>query len=442
MALLSIAFYLGEAGDMEWSPWVIIVGAAVFRLMFLFRPPELSDDIYRYLWDGLSILHGNNPYALAPSDAKLVDVEHAALLSHVNHPQLVTIYPPAAQIFFSIGAFLGGISGSGVSGIKALLVAGDIAVCAIIMRMLLQLKMPPSRALLYAWHPLPILEIAGSGHIDGAGVFFLMLAFMLLLNRQNSRVLLFPRNGLAFVVAGVVFSLAALTKLFPLVLFPVFLFLAGRKGWQPFTLGAATGAAALSAPFLPGIFNMLVTLDIYARNWEFAGFAFQALHEIFPFGQTARQILAVSFFIIAATLYALLFWKRKYPVEGDCTTPLWAAAFKTAYCIVLAFLLLTPTLHPWYALYLVCFLPFVPGAAGLVMTWAVLLSYRVLIDFTLLGVWKENDAIPTLIWGATVGALLLGWLASNRAWHNRWVVTLAYEKGRLPDAAKLHQNHE
>lgn len=409
MALLSIALYLGETRAMGWSPWVIIVGAVAFRLMFLFRPPELSDDIYRYLWDGLTILHGTNPYALAPADAKLFDTGSATLLSHVNHPHLVTLYPPAAQIFFAIGAFFGGIT-----GMKVLLVALDIAVCAIIMRILAHLKMPPSRALLYAWHPLPILEIAASGHIDGAGIFFLMLTLLLLLPRQNPPGSLFAGNGWAPAVAGIAFSFAALVKLFPLVFFPVFLFLVGQKGSWRFCLGAAIGATALSVPFFPGIFNMLVTLDIYIRNWEFAGFAFQLLHEIFPSGQTARQILAVAFFLITATLYALLFRKRENPVEADDTSSLWLAAFKTSYCIVLAFLLLTPTLHPWYALYLACFLPFVPGVAGLVMTWAVLLSYRVLINFTLLGVWEENDAIPALIWGATVGALMLGWFIRKR----------------------------
>lgn len=425
MVFLSIALFLGETRDVGWSPRTIIITAVVFRLMFLFRSPELSDDIYRYLWDGLTILHGNNPYAFAPSDAKPLAAESAALLSQVNHPHLITIYPPAAQIFFAVGAFFGGIL-----GIKAVLVAADIAVCAIILRILSRMKMPPSRAVIYAWHPLPILEIAGSGHIDGAGIFFLMLAFMLLLPPSNGTNHPVPKNWPAPAVAGVAFSVAVLVKLFPLVFFPAFIFLSGRKGRGPFILGAVIGVATLSILFLPGIYNMFTTLDIYVRNWEFAGFAFQSLHEIFPSGSTARQILAVSFLLITATLYAALFRKRENPAEDAYTPSLFPAAFKTAYCIVLAFLLLTPTLHPWYALYLACLLPFVPGTAGLVMTWAVLLSYRVLINFTLLGTWEEKDAIPAIIWVATVGAPILSWLA--RKWllnffHRGKVVTVVGE---------------
>ena len=414
MALLSIALYLGETRGISWSPRTIIIVAVAFRLMFLFRSPELSDDIYRYLWDGLTILHGNNPYAFAPSDAKPLATE---LLSQVNHPHLITIYPPAAQMIFALGSFMGGIL-----GIKAVLVAADIAVCVIILRILSRIKIPPSRAVLYAWHPLPILEIASSGHIDGAGIFFLMLAFMLLLPRNNGSNHPDQKNWPATAAAGVAFSFAVLVKLFPVVFFPAFLFLAGRKGRGSFILGAVIGAAVLSITFFPDLYNMFTTLDIYVRNWEFAGFLFQSLHEIFPSGSTARQILAVSFLLIAATLSASLFRKRENLAEDVFTTSLFPAALKTAYCLGLAFLLLTPTLHPWYALYLACLLPFVPGAAGLVMTWAVLLSYRVLINFTLLGTWEENDAIPAIIWAATAGALILSWFA------RKWTLNLLRRK--------------
>lgn len=406
MVSLAIVLFVGDGGDIGWSPRTIIFLAVAFRFMFLFRSPELSSDIFRYLWDGLTVLHGGNPYSFAPADAKPFAAASASLLSQVNHPHLITIYPPAAQIIFAMGAFVGGIA-----GIKTLLAGADIAACIMMLRILYHLKLPPSRVVLYAWHPLPILEIAGSGHIDGAGIFFLMLAFTLLIPRHN---LGLPGKGAAF-AAGAAFSTAILVKLFPLVFFPLFLFLAGGKGRGPFILGAVIGCAALSIPFLPGLFNMFTTLDIYVRNWEFAGFAFQALHKIFPSGSTARLMLAAAFFFAAATLYVSLFRKRGHFAEDVFTRSLFPAAFKTAYCVALAFLLLTPTLHPWYALYLACLLPFVPGSAGLVMTWAVLLSYRVLINFTLLGTWEEKDAIPAVIWLAAIAAPILSRLAGKRA---------------------------
>jgi hypothetical protein len=404
MLLLSVALYLGETKGLGWSPTIIILFAIAFRLMFLFRLPELSDDIYRYLWDGLMILHGHNPYSFAPSGAKILSVEFAELLGHVNHPHLITIYPPAAQILFAVGA------PGGILGIKLLFFVMDIAVCAIILRILLRKKMPASRAVLYAWHPLPILEIAGSGHIDGAAIFFLMLAFMLLLAASKVPNINTQNAWLTPTAAGIAFSGAMWVKLFPLVFLPAFLFIAGSKGRLTFMLGAVVGAIALSIPFLPGLYNMFTTLDIYVHNWEFAGFVFQSLRNIFSSGSMARQVLVALFLVITTVLYASLL-RIQSAAKGAHGLSFFAPVVETAYCITLAFLLLTPTLHPWYALYLACLLPFVPGAAGLVMTWAVLLSYRVLISFTLLGTWEENGAITTVIWAATAGAAVLSWLA-------------------------------
>ncbi len=406
VAALAFSLYYGESKNIGWSPRTVIIIAAALRLLFLFRSPELSDDIFRYLWDGLTSAHGGNPYAFAPSAAQPAA---DGLLAHVNHPHLITIYPPAAQIIFAEGALLGGML-----GMKALLVAADVAVCAIILRLLSRMKLPPSRAVIYAWHPLPILEIASSGHIDGAGVFFLMLAFMFLIPAKNAPSLPGSRSWLPPALAGLAFSAAALVKLFPLVLFPLFVFLAGRKGRGAFIAGAAFGAAMLTVPFLPHVFNIFSTLDVYVRNWEFAGFAFQALHLLIPAGAAARWLLAAFFLLITAFVYFSLFRKREGREKDVSPFSLFPAAFQAAYGITLAFLLLTPTLHPWYALYLACFLPFVPGAAGLVMTWAVLLSYRVLINYALLGVWEERDDIPALIWLSTIGAPLLCWLLAEK----------------------------
>jgi hypothetical protein len=95
--LLALSLYCGERVKVLWPPTVILAVALVLRMLFLFAPPQLSDDIYRYQWDGGNLLRGVNPYAAAPSaitpPPELKDV-HAK----INHPDYVTIYPPAAQL--------------------------------------------------------------------------------------------------------------------------------------------------------------------------------------------------------------------------------------------------------------------------------------------------------------------------------------------------------
>ena len=105
--LLSLSLYCGERVKVLWSPAVILSVALVLRLLFLFAPPQLSDDIYRYLWDGSNLLRGVNPYAAAPS-AITPPPELKAVHAKINHPDYVTIYPPAAQLVFAGGAAFGG----------------------------------------------------------------------------------------------------------------------------------------------------------------------------------------------------------------------------------------------------------------------------------------------------------------------------------------------
>ena len=89
----ALTLYLGELGNVSWSPSVILCVALLLRLLFLLSPPQLSDDVYRYLWDGSQLLRGNNPYAAAPA-AVQPPPERAEIHSRINHPDHVTLYPP------------------------------------------------------------------------------------------------------------------------------------------------------------------------------------------------------------------------------------------------------------------------------------------------------------------------------------------------------------
>jgi hypothetical protein len=400
--LLAVVYYAGDHMQIRWSPFVIILTAAAIRLFFLFRPPELSDDIFRYLWDGLQTLSGHNPYSMPPSEVLGPDATRKGLLNHINHPDLITIYPPASQLVFAAGAALGGK----ILGLKTLLILMDLITCFMLIRLLATLAIPAWRSIIYAWHPLPVIEIAASGHIDGAGTALLLLTFLLLMqhpyitsnNLAGDSVCPSPRRLRSF-LAGTTFACATLIKLFPIVFLPCFFTIVPNRARLLFSAGFITGITFLTLPFLPDIGNCFVTLGIYLHQWEFSGFLFRTFRDMSSSGNLSRLMLFSLFLAASGFIYAW-FWKNN-PLGHQSFNAAYPV-FKALYSLSLIFLLLTPTLYPWYALMLVSLLPLVPGTAGIVLCWSVFLSYYVLIAFDITGQWKEHSIIPAAIFLSTV----------------------------------------
>jgi len=396
--LLSLALYCGERSKLIWSPSVIFAVALVLRLLFLFAPPQLSDDIYRYLWDSSNLLRGVNPYAAAPSaiapPPELKDVH-----SRVNHPDYITIYPPTAQLVFAGGALFGGT----ITGLKAFLVLLDLVLCALLILLLKRLELPAWRAVLYAWNPLPVLEIAGSGHVDGAGLTILIGSIFLLVLELKSASRTVTRRW-PVLLSGALLACAGFVKLFPLVLSPVLFLLvpAGRRRY--FAAGLIAALTALGLLFQPHLINMINSLEAYARNWEFASYAFNTIRAVTGSGTTARMLLSGLFLtavIFTTCRLTIRFKANLSPAARGCQ------ALQACYAIAMALLLLTPTLQPWYALSLAVFLPFCAGPAGLVLCWAVFLTYQVQIPYFILGQWTENPHVTAAVFLAPVTTYLL-----------------------------------
>lgn len=403
MTILAVfAVYAEDKGWCRWSPAWILVLAAFLRLMLLFRNPELSDDLFRYLFDGLMIRDGFNPYAAAPSMARTAGAQATALAPLVNHNDLTTIYPPGAQVLFALGALTGG-----VTGMKLVFVLMDFTACVLVLGILRRLGLPDSRLILYAWHPLPIFEIGASGHVDAAAVCLIILAVYLALkagDKQGS----FTAAGFS----GAGLAWAVLVKWLPLIFFPSLVFLIPRGLRRFFLGGFGLVFVFLMVLFWPGVLGGLETLGVYLASWEFAGFGFRLLRELSGSGTLARVILAVSGAGILALIHARLIFS---PVLGQTFSASWRR-FKdpsprqvvgVCYASAMAWLLTTPTLYPWYGLYLVCFLPFAGGVSGVVLSWALFLGYRVLMDYRLFGLWAEDAWTPLMIAAAPVLAALL-----------------------------------
>jgi hypothetical protein len=368
----------------------IIVTALLIRLLFVARMPELSDDIFRYLWDGLQLRLGHNPYAyppaaLTPARDSLVEIQPL-----INHPELVTIYPPVAQFIFSLAA-------GSLAGLKGIFILLDLGNCALLLLLLRRLGRHPAWLCLYAWHPLAVLESSASGHVDVAAVFFILLAIYFAIGSatQNSERI----SGLG---AGAALALAIMTKVFPAIFAPLLLIQLPRRARASFLLALGMVCVAVCVPFWPQLLNGIDTLHLYAQHWEFSGFAFRFLREWTESGQNARLLLSGAFCLIFGWHWIRLYLLSATP--GDRNTE---AFVRACVGVTLAFLLITPTLHPWYALYLLAFLPLAPHAAGIALSWAVLLSYQVAATRAISGVWQESTLLSFYVFAAPVSALCI-----------------------------------
>ena len=157
---------LGEQADQRTALLVILAGAVAMRLALLFVEPYLSSDIYRYIWDGRVQAAGINPYRYVPKAPELAHLRDAAIWPNINRADYaVTIYPPAAQAIFLAVTRVG----ESVVAMKLGLLLFEAAAMWRADRTVAAPGQRRRRASpLYAWHPLPVWEIAGNGHVDAA----------------------------------------------------------------------------------------------------------------------------------------------------------------------------------------------------------------------------------------------------------------------------------
>jgi hypothetical protein len=318
---------------------IAIAFAVIFLESILFAPPYLSDDIYRYVWDGRVQAAGINPYRYIPAAPELAQLRDEAIYPKINRRDWAkTIYPPVAQVVF----FLTTRISESVTWMKTTMLGFELVTIWAIAQLLTLLGRPRQLLLLYAWHPLVVWEFAGSGHVDAIAIAFIALAFLVWQKKSD-------------LGAGFTLACATLVKLFPVVIVPAML---KRGRWKIAPIFAATIIIGYLVYLSVGPTAVFGSLPGYTQERGLLrGDQFYTLSLVRNLIGWELPSLAYLIFVMlvmsALGLWVLLRGRSEdYLKHGmtlaTATTVLFAPHFSWYFCWVVFFLCFTPRLALFY----------------------------------------------------------------------------------------------
>ncbi len=368
----------------------LLLWATLYRLIMLAALPQLSDDYYRFYWDGLLLSSGHNPYLHLPRDLiekpqpglPVMDTELFALL---NSPDYYTVYPPVNQAIFALGA---GIFPHTIQGavwlMRLVLILADLAIFGMGMVILTYLGRDPAWVLLYALNPLVILELTGNLHFEGLVLALGMASFYFALNLRASASFASSKlsfSGPSLLLASIFYALAISTKLIPLIFLPV-LGWALARSWEGSWLSRWSRVAVVYA--LVGFFTVLTFLPfldlaslanqgksvaLYFGSFEFNASIYYLVRAwgywVYGYNIIAQAGRVLSFLNLFGIL--LLSWLPKRLLA-------WSLPERMLLIISLHYFMST-TVHPWYIIYPLLLSLFTPFRYALVWSLVVSLSY-------------------------------------------------------------------
>jgi alpha-1,6-mannosyltransferase len=384
------------AGLHGWAAAIVCIGA-IFRITIWPLAPALSDDPYRYRWEGKLQAAGGNPYEARPADARWAELRDATF-PRVDGKDFKAVYGPLIEqlelwTYRSVAAFEPDPSRQ-VFWFKLPYAIFDLGTIAALWLLLRVHGMPGERVLVYAWSPLAIVEFWATGHNDSLVVLLIALAFLAAAGKHWSW-------------AFVALSLAAAAKVWPILLFPLFI---GWKDsrplrWWQWTV-AIPIAGLLALPYWTDVTENLQFMSGFLGGWRnndsFFGVILWVTKDLYRAKYTAFAIVAV----IVAFLTL-----RQVPIER---ASLWAIAL---------LLMISANCHPWYLTWLLPLLVIVPVPGLLLWTALVPLAYSTVIAWVETGEWHGSTAIRWVEYAPVYASLIGCWLvcrlsAGRRFLHN------------------------
>jgi hypothetical protein len=390
--LAAVFLILTQPVDRFTFPIILTVAIAC-RLVTLFAEPYLSSDIYRYVWDGV-VQHAHiSPYRYVPGDPVLGFLRdpNQDVFDNINRRDYAhTIYPPAAQALFYLITWVSPT----VTFMKTVMVLFEGVTMYGLITLFQYLGVRREQTLLYAWCPLLIWEIAGSGHLDSVAMAFIVLALLARYRKQP-------------VLAGLFLAVAILLKLYPVVLFPA---LYRRGDWKmPATMaGVIAGSYAAYSSVGVLVFGFL---GGYVREEGIASGSRYFLLELTQRIPGLHDLTTTAYYCFGAGVFAAIVWWCWRTTSGgngserlDRFGGVGEASFLApAFALAAALMFLFSPHYAWYIIWLVPFFTLMPNLP--VLTY--LLGFFYLYTTALATPGPKMFLANEFLYGAVAAAVVL-----------------------------------
>ncbi|WP_062054473.1 hypothetical protein [Aquimarina longa] len=384
-----ISYKIIQLNSNDWK--ILAVSALLFRIVFIVSIPNLSQDFYRFIWDGRMLFEGFNPYLSLPKtwiEQGNIPISQAQELYNgmgTLNGSHYTNYPPVSQLCYALAALFASksILGSAIV-FRALIILADIGTFFFGKKLLQSFNLPEKRIFWYILNPFIIIELTGNLHFEAIMIFFIIWSLYLL------------HKGYWY-WAAIILALSVSVKLIPLMFLPIFfqkfvIHKEKKKNTDSLAIGLFRLIGFYSiiiltvlltfAPFLSEEFlaNFSKTISLWFQNFEFNASIYFIIRWIgyqvvgWNIIQSAGKILPLVIFII---LLGITF------VRNNKTTPQLITGMLLGIC---TYYFLSTTVHPWYIAVPLSLCLFTKYRFPIVWSFVVIFSYTAYIhsDF------KEN----------------------------------------------------
>jgi alpha-1,6-mannosyltransferase len=366
----------------------IVVAGVIFRLIAWPLAPGLSDDPFRYRWEGKLQAAGGNPYEVRPADQRWIGLRDETY-ARIPGRDFKAVYGPLIEQIerwtYRAVAAAGLSPERQVFWFKLPFALCDLGAMAVLWQLLVAHGLPRANILIYAWSPLTVMEFWATGHNDS--VVVLLIALALVAAAKN-------RWTWAFVAL----SLAAGAKIWPILLFPIFIGWKRNRPlrwWQWCVLIPI--AILLALPYWTNVTENLQFMSGFMGGWRnndsLYGLILWVAKDLYRAKYTAFAVVAV---VVAFLTF------REVPLER---ASLWA---------ITVMLMVSANCHPWYLTWLLPLLTLFPVPGLLLWTALAPLAYSAVVSWVTLGEWQGSNAFRWFEYAPVYAMLIGSWLRARR----------------------------